>query len=401
MINEQKKMTVSDSSAKHTELLSSPGPLAKELQYVGADAKQSLCKNNEIISNQKQVGNLQTVNNIEKSSALVNAGVEGLDAKSLVEILDTTFPPQIPLIEDFLYTGTYLFAGAPKLGKSFFMAQIGFHISTGTPIWNHAVHKGAVLYLALEDNFSRIQKRLSKMFDMADTDNFFFAIESKSLKEGLDLQMENFIKEHPDTKLVIIDTLQKIREVGGDKYSYASDYEIITKLKSFGDKYNIGVLVVHHTRKMESSDAFDMISGTQGLLGAADGAFIMQKEKRTENKAILDISGRDQQDQKLHLKFDVERCLWELEKSETELWKAPPDPLLEAVSRVLTLENPKWEGTATELVALLDGVEIAANVITRKLNVKADELYNKYHIRFASDHPHGQRRIILQLVEEE
>lgn len=90
-----------------------------------------------------------------------------------------------------------------------------------------------------------------------------------------------------------------------------------------------------------------------------------------------------------------------LEKAETELWKAPPDPLLEAVSKVLTLENPKWEGTATELVALLDGVEIAANVITRKLNVKADELYNKYHIRFTSDHPHGQRRIILQLVEEE
>ena len=102
-----------------------------------------------------------------------------------------------------------------------------------------------------------------------------------------------------------------------------------------------------------------------------------------------------------HLKFDVERCVWELEKAETELWKAPPDQLLEAVSRVLTLENPKWEGTATELVALLDGVEIAANVITRKLNVKADELYNKYHIRFASDHPHGQRRIILQLAEEE
>ena len=90
MINEQKKMTVSDSS-------------------VGADAKQLLCKNNEIISNQKQVGNLQATNNIEKTSAPVNTGVEGLDAKSLVEILDTTFPPQIPLIEDFLYTGTYLF----------------------------------------------------------------------------------------------------------------------------------------------------------------------------------------------------------------------------------------------------------------------------------------------------
>jgi len=382
MINEQKKMTAPGSS-------------------VGADAKQPVCNNNEIISNQKQVGNLQATNNVEKSSAPVNTGAENLDAKSLVEILDTTYPPQIPLIEDFLYTGTYLFAGAPKLGKSFFMAQIGFHISTGTPMWNHEVHKGTVLYLALEDNFARIQKRLSKMFDMKDSDEFFFAIDAKSLNEGLDMQMENFTKEHPDTKLIIIDTLQKIREVGGDKYSYASDYEIITKLKSFADRHNIGILVVHHTRKMESSDTFDMISGTQGLLGAADGAFVLQKEKRTENKAILDISGRDQQDQKLHLKFIVERCVWELEKAETELWKEPPDPLLEAVAKVLTPENSKWEGTATELVVLLDGVEIAANVITRKLNVKADELYNKYHIRFVSDHPHGQRRITLQLIEEE
>ena len=382
MINGQKKMTAPGSS-------------------VGADAKQPVCNNNEIISNQKQVGNLQATNSVEKSSAPVNAGAENLDAKSLVEILDTTFPPQIPLIEDFLYTGTYLFAGAPKLGKSFFMAQIGFHISTGTPMWNHEVHKGTVLYLALEDNFARIQKRLSKMFDMKDSDKFFFAIDAKSLNEGLDMQMENFTKEHPDTKLIIIDTLQKIREVGGDKYSYASDYEIITKLKSFADRHNIGILVVHHTRKMESSDTFDMISGTQGLLGAADGAFVLQKEKRTENKAILDISGRDQQDQKLHLKFIVERCVWELEKAETELWKEPPDPLLEAVAKVLTPKNSKWEGTATELVALLEGLEVAANVITRKLNVKADELYNKYHIRFVSDHPHGQRRITLQLVEEE
>ena len=209
MINEQKKMTAPESS-------------------VGADAKQPVCNNNEIISNQKQVGNLQATNSVEKSSAPVNAGAENLDAKSLVEILDTTFPPQIPLIEDFLYTGTYLFAGAPKMGKSFFMAQIGFHISRGTPMWNHEVHKGTVLYLALEDNFARIQKRLSKMFDMKDSDKFFFAIDAKSLNEGLDMQMENFTKEHPDTKLIIIDTLQKIREVGGDKYSYASDYEIIT-----------------------------------------------------------------------------------------------------------------------------------------------------------------------------
>ena len=40
-------------------------------------------------------------------------------------------------------------------------------------------------------------------------------------------------------RLIIIDTLQKVREVGGDKFSYASDYEIVTKLKEFSDKYGI------------------------------------------------------------------------------------------------------------------------------------------------------------------
>ena len=133
-----------------------------------------------------------------------------------------------------------------------------------------------------------------------------------------------------DTRLIIIDTLQKVREVGGEKYSYASDYEIVTKLKQFADHHNIGVMLVHHTRKQSADDSFDTISGTNGLLSAADGTFIIQKEKRTENKPILEIVGRDQQDQKLHLIFDRDRCLWQLTDKETQLWKEPPDPLLEA-----------------------------------------------------------------------
>ena len=42
---------------------------------------------------------------------------------------------------------------------------------------------------------------------------------------------------------------------------------------------------------MKSTDSFDMISGTNGLLGAADGTFVIQKEKRTDNKAVLEVQG--------------------------------------------------------------------------------------------------------------
>ena len=65
-------------------------------------------------------------------------------------------------------------------------------------------------------------------------------------------------------------------------------------LKFFHKHITDRLLVVHHTRKLESKDSFDMISGTNGLLGAADGAFIMHKKKRTDNTAVMDIVGRDQ-----------------------------------------------------------------------------------------------------------
>ena len=83
----------------------------------------------------------------------------------------------------------------------------------------------------------------------------------------LDEQLQGFVTEHPDTKLIIIDTLQKVREVGGDNYSYANDYEIINRIKKFTDRYGICVLIVHHTRKQNADDKFDMISGTTALLG--------------------------------------------------------------------------------------------------------------------------------------
>lgn len=81
-----------------------------------------------------------------------------------------------------------------------------------------------------------------------------FATAAGKIGNGLDEQLENFVREHPDTKLIIIDTMQKIREVGGEAYSYASDYEIIGRLKQFADKHCICVLTVHHTRKQPAAE---------------------------------------------------------------------------------------------------------------------------------------------------
>lgn len=319
-----------------------------------------------------------------------------LHTVSLTELYDTAYLPKVQVIDNFLCSGAYLFAGAPKVGKSFLMAQLGYHVSSGIPLWKYPVHKGAVLYLALEDDYARLQKRLSRMFGMDSIDNFHFATNARNLGEGLDGQLKGFMRAHPDTKLIIIDTLQRIREMGGEKYSYASDYEIVTRLKQFADQYNICLLLVHHTRKQSADDCFDTISGTNGLLGAADGAFIMQKEKRTDNKAVLDIAGRDQQDQRLHLLFERERCVWQLTKAETELWKEPYDPILEAVAALVTASNSQWVGSASELVDCLN-MDIQPNVLTRRLNVGADRLWNEYGIRIYTNRTHAGRTVKFTL----
>ena len=305
-----------------------------------------------------------------------------LHTVSLTELYETTYESRPPVIDGLLYSGAYLFVGAPKVGKSFLMAQLAYHVSTGQKLWDYDVNQGTVLYLALEDDYQRLQARMSRMFGVGGAANLRFAVYAKQLGAGLDEQLEKFVREHPDTRLIIIDTLQKIREAGGDAYSYANDYEIIGRMKQFEDKKGVCVLLVHHTRKQLTGDKFEMISGTNGLLGCADGAFLLQKEKRTDLSATLDIVGRDQPDQRLHLIRDPERLIWLLDHAETELWESPPDPLLDKIAAVITADNPEWNGSATELVCLLQ-VDIQPNILTRKLNVKAGELRNEYQIDYS------------------
>lgn len=319
---------------------------------------------------------------------------------TMQELYQDIYSKKPPVIEGLLYQGTYLFVGSPKIGKSFFMAQLAYHVSTGTPLWDYPVKKGTVLYLALEDDYRRLQERMYRMFGTDSTENLYFSVSSKPLGNGLTDQLSGFIREHPDTTLVIIDTLQKIREVDSDSYSYAKDYEIINQLKQFSDSWGICLLLVHHTRKQKSSDNFDMISGTNGLLGCADGAFMLYKETRTSNKATLEISGRDQQDQKIHLIRDEEKLCWNFEKAETELWKEPPEPLLECIANLVTEENPTWQGTATELIEKL-GLDMRPNVVSLKLNVNAGRLMNDYNIRYTNKRNHSGRMIFFSLLSKE
>ena len=313
---------------------------------------------------------------------------------SMTELYQNTYKSRSAIIEGVLYPGTYLLAGAPKIGKSFLVAQLAYHVSTGKELWGYQVRQGTVLYLALEDDHRRLQERMYRMFGTDSSEKLFFATCAKQIGNGLEGQLKKFMQQHPNTKLVILDTLQKIREVGNEKNSYAKDYEIIGKLKQITDESGCCFLLVHHTRKQQADDKFDMISGTNGLLGSADGAFMLVKEKRTDQTATLDVSGRDQKDQRIYLTRDNERLIWELDHVEAEPWVEPTDAVLEAIAALVNETSPVWNGTATELVAAL-GLDLKPNALAMRLNIRAGKLEDQYHICYTSNRNHAGRNIQL------
>ena len=370
---------------------------------VAADAGQSSqTLNNASITDDDPEINAESVNWEEMFREIRRMSDPNyLHTISMTELYQTSYKSRPPIIDGLLYSGIYILAGAPKIGKSFLVAQIAYHVSTGQKLWGYEMHQGTVLYLALEDDYQRIQSRMFMMYGVADTDRLFFATVANRIGSGLDEQLDGFMREHPDTKLIIIDTLQKIREVGGEAYSYASDYEIVGRLKKFADKHSICILTVHHTRKQPAGDSFEMISGTTGLLGCADGALLMQKRKRTALEATVDVVGRDQQDQVLYLKKDPDTQIWNLEKVENELHKEPPDTVLEAVSKLVSANKREWIGSPSDLATQVN-IGMAANTLTKYLNVKAGRLLEEYHVGYENKPRHAGRQVKLtyMLIDE-
>ena len=306
---------------------------------------------------------------------------------TMPELMETCFRVRPAVIDGLLPAGTYLLAGAPKIGKSFLVLQMAYQVSMGTPFLGFSSRQGTVLYLALEDTGERLQKRLAQMTEQ-DSEHLILSVFSETLDEGLTERLSDFWSEHTDTVLIIIDTLQRVRGRTPDNGSYAADYDTLARLKEFSDTFGVTVLVVHHTRKEGAEDVFNMISGTNGLMGAADGALLLHKDKRTASDAVLEVVGRDQPQLRLHLRFAAAHLCWELLEAEIEPYREPPCPLLEVLSRLVNEENPSWNGTATELAQCLPEMDsnqsFTPNWIVRTLNARQDTLLRKYNIRYVA-----------------
>ena len=234
-----------------------------------------------------------------------------LETITAEDLQNRTYEPTHFLVDELIPEGLHILAGAPKIGKSWLALWLCLCVAQGQALWNFATTQGEALYLSLEDSFQRIQTRLFDLTEDAPP-TLHFAIMADTLKHGLEQQIEQFLVEHPATKLVVIDTLQRVRGTGSDSNLYANDYQDIGLLKRLADKQHIAILLIHHLRKLHDDDPMNMISGSTGLSGAADSAFVLQKNARSANAASLHCTGRDIPDRTLKLELDEDDHVWKL-----------------------------------------------------------------------------------------
>ena len=259
--------------------------------------------------------------------------------------------PEIPfVIKDLIPTGLTLLAGSAKVGKSWLALWLSVMVAKGEKIWGFESVKGTTLYLCYEDNEIRIQNRLLEITDDAPS-NVHFCTEVSKLGGELETRIKNFIAEHSDTKLIIIDTLQTIRQANTES-TYSNDYSDLTILKNLADEYKIAIILIHHFRKQKDGDVFNQITGSTGLQGAVDTIFTLAQNKRGERTATLSCIGRDIESREL-----------ELERSEDNVWIKISDSLSESSIKDMNFikavedfmsDKENYLGNATELSTLLN-----------------------------------------------
>jgi len=312
-----------------------------------------------------------------------------MNAKSL---LSSKLPPVRYIVEELLPQGLHVLAGPPKIGKSYLTLWLCLQIAEGKPVWEMETHACGVLYITLEDTPERIRKRILEMSETA-PENLHLATSSSTISEGLPEQLDAFLAEYPDTGLIAIDTLQKVRSAEATQSSsYAIDYMALSKLKEIADKRKIAILMIHHLRKQKSSDPFEMISGTTGITGAVDASFVMMQRRELKRVATLLAQGRDVAYQEIDIRF--RNSVWELVERRTpeELGDDEEIPGIIFQTVMLLKGNGGFEGSASELLFMLEEKSIAANVLSRILKNYADVLEEHgFRLRF---HRSGHKRMV-------
>jgi len=232
-------------------------------------------------------------------------------------LLSTYFPPIKWAVHGLISEGLVVVAGPQKVGKSSLILGVCAAVAEGGKALGRVdVEAGDVLYAALEDSPRRLKHRLGQVLNGRPAPARLTIVTAlPSMPQATELVSE-WLDEHPDARLVVIDVLAKVRPMsapGVDRYE--ADYRILSELKRLADHHRVAVVVVTHTRKLGAEDVFDTVSGSVGLTAAADSTIVLRRA-RNETAGSLSITGRDVPECEYAVQFDGDRSTWTLDGQE-------------------------------------------------------------------------------------
>ena len=313
-------------------------------------------------------------------------------------LMDRPLEPPNFVVDTLISQGLHILAGSPKVGKSWLALWLAVTVAKGEPVWNMTTKQGTTLYLCLEDSVLRIQNRLFEITEDAPS-SVHFCTECDLIGQGLEEQVDAFVAAHPDTVLVIIDTLQMVRPI--HDATYANDYRDLSVLKRLADKHGIAILLIHHLRKEKAEDVFHRISGTTAISGAVDSSFTLVEEKRGSGKARLTCVGRDIEYRELELERSGDN-VWQLVSDSRTQPELLGDRIVYLLSELMR-DRTEFIGTPTELSEQIDPVDverISPKKVSRQILQNLDAL-RKIGISAVVRRSNGRRLIELQRAESD
>ena len=257
--------------------------------------------------------------------------------------------------------------------------------------------KTNVVYLALEDREWRVQQRMQELTD-SPPENLRFGFSCGQLGAELEGQIEEALREFPSTGLIFLDTLQMVRDNASAKVNaYAQDYKDLSGLKKLADDHGICIFVVHHTRKeRDSSNIFNDMTGSTGILGVADTGMILRKDDRFGDCATLCITGRDFEEKKL--KMQMRGVRWEITEalSAKDLRKERiPDFVFQVADFLLA--HGRFRGTVSQLLAAVGNTELKPNLASKHLTRHYSDVLLPLGITYEYRKTAAARLVLLEL----
>ena len=314
------------------------------------------------------------------------------------ETVMTTEIPEVKYCVDTLIgPGLYIIAGEPKIGKSKLALDLCLNVAAGGTVLGLQTAKGCVLYYDLEDPLYRVQNRLFEQ--IADpVDNVYFSLSAGYIGSGLEESIEQFYQEHKDLRLVVIDTLQKVRE--NEESNYGTDYKELSSVKDVADKLGITIIVIHHTRKQRDTSPFKTIAGTTGLRGVADGNIVLVWTNEDQQLAMLYAEGRDVPRRKMEIQFDIPTQRWKLIADDLKEPEKFDDEVVTAIVQVMKELNTFNDSatTLTERVNKITKKNYDPKVVSRIMTQNKTRL-EKLGVLFERRHSNGKRKLSIIYVE--